>query len=59
VGGGAGMPPTDPVKQVCIDTYASCIDNNWEGPCGVCLMKCVVQREWDSTLCHPRVKCPK
>ena len=50
----------DYTKQQCIDTYERCKMEGWRGPCGDCLLKCVVQKDWDSKLCYPKIKiCPK
>jgi hypothetical protein len=62
------MPPLpaeaeekDPDKEACISDYVRCQIEDWEGPCGDCLHKCITQKSWPSDRCFPRKfkRCPK
>jgi RHS repeat-associated protein len=43
----------DDLKEHCIRLYTACrtYPKYWDGPCDLCLRKCVAQGEWDFDLC--------
>lgn len=53
----AEEPPCDRWREQCINLYVKCKDENWVGPCGMCLNKCTAQHEWDFNMCHPKKRC--